>query len=50
MADRQISAREAVQGYHDDLARAGLSPDRTLAEDVRVTAPVLRFDAAEAGV
>lgn len=50
VADRQISALEAVQGYHDDLARAGLSPDRTLAEDVRVTAPFLRFDAAEAGV
>ncbi|WP_095588183.1 hypothetical protein [Actibacterium ureilyticum] len=50
VADRKATASQAVAGYHDDLRQAGLTPDRSLSEDSRITSQVLRFDAAEAGV
>ena len=46
VADLDVGPEEAVRGYHADLERDGLRPDRTLEEDLRITSEVLRFDAA----
>jgi hypothetical protein len=38
LADGQIDPREAVRAYHGDLAKLGVPPARTLAEDLESTA------------
>jgi hypothetical protein len=38
----ELSPADAVRGYHDALAKAGLAPDRKLEDDLEVTDPVLR--------
>lgn len=50
VADRAVTPAEAVRGYHADLGRAGLSPDRALDEDLAVTSAALRFDASPAAL
>lgn len=42
VADRDVSPAEAVKGYHADLARAGLRPDRELDSDGQITENVLK--------
>lgn len=41
VADRDMTPVEAVRGYHADLARAGLRPDRDLDSDLQITEKVL---------
>ncbi len=50
VANGDVTPAEAVRGYHGDLAKAGLAPDRPLEEDSAITADVLRFDALEDAV
>ncbi len=38
----ELSPADAVRAYHDALAKAGLTPDRKLEDDLEVTDPVLR--------
>lgn len=45
VADRDITPSEAVNGYHGDLARAGLRPDRELDSDIQITENVLKSGA-----
>ena len=45
VADRDVSPDQAVRGYHADLARLGIVPDRDLADDLAVTEKMLRLDA-----
>lgn len=45
VVDREASAQEAVRGYHGDLQRLGLQPDRHLETDSQITEDVLRADA-----
>ena len=42
VADREAGPAEAVRGYHGDLAKRGLRPDRELDADLHVTEDVLR--------
>lgn len=44
VADRALSPEQGVEAYHDSLAAAGLTPDRPLASDRRITDPVLLMD------
>ena len=37
----EVSPDEAVRGYHTDLARLGIRPDRELADDILVTEETL---------
>lgn len=48
VADRAATPAEAVRGYHADLARLGLAPDRDLDSDLRISEDVLHH-AATAG-
>lgn len=41
---RTLAPDEAVRAYHDGLREAGLMPDRTLADDLELTDPVLRAE------
>jgi hypothetical protein len=41
VADRKLTAAQGVDAYHAALADAGLQPDRRLADDSRITDPVL---------
>lgn len=41
VADRELSAAQGVDAYHARLADAGLTPDRALADDSRISDPVL---------
>ncbi|MBL3609386.1 hypothetical protein [Rhodovulum sulfidophilum] len=50
VADGEVSPSDAVRGYHADLARRGLQPDRALDDDLKITAESLHFDAACAPV
>ena len=50
VADGKVTPEAAVKGYHADLETLGLRPDRTLANDLQITADVLRFDAATMSV
>ena len=50
VADGNVTPEAAVKGYHADLEALGLRPDRTLANDLQITADVLRFDAAAMSV
>lgn len=43
--EERISSTEGVKAYHDDLAKAGLTPFRTLTDDTELTEAVL-FEAA----
>ena len=45
VADRDVGPDEAVRGYHADLAKLGIVPDRDLADDLTVTEKMLRLDA-----
>lgn len=45
VADRAVTSAEAVAGYHADLQRCGLTPDRALADDQIISNVHLRFDA-----
>ena len=42
VADAEVTPVEAVRGYHVDLARTGLQPDRDLDSDLRVTEDALK--------
>lgn len=42
VADGDIAPAEAVRAYHGELARAGISPRRPLADDIEITEAVLR--------
>lgn len=42
VVDRDCTPAEAVRGYHGDLARLGLTPDRDLDTDLGITEDVLR--------
>lgn len=42
---REVSPKEAVSGYHGDLQRLGLQPDRHLETDSQIMEDVLRKDA-----
>ncbi|MDD7973542.1 hypothetical protein [Roseinatronobacter alkalisoli] len=44
VADSEVTPEEAVRGYHADLARSKKISDRSLDEDLQVTADVLRHD------
>lgn len=46
VADREVTPAEAVRGYHGDLARTGLRPDRDLDSDLRITEKTLEPAAA----
>lgn len=48
VADRAATPAEAVRGYHADLTRLGLAPDRDLDSDLRISEDVLHH-AATAG-
>jgi hypothetical protein len=41
VADLAVTPVEAVKGYHADLAEMGLTPDRTIDDDLRITEEVL---------
>lgn len=41
VADTEVTPAEAVRGYHADLARSGLSADRDLDTDLRITEDIL---------
>lgn len=41
VADVEVSPADAVRGYHADLARSGLSPDRSIDDDLLITEEVL---------
>lgn len=45
VADGDTTPAKAVRGYHADLARAGLRPDRDLDTDLTITEDVLKFAA-----
>lgn len=45
VADGEATPSEAVRGYHADLAARGVRADRTLEDDLRITAESLSFDA-----
>lgn len=42
VVEGSISTEEAVKAYHGDLQKAGLTPDRDLADDLEITDPVLK--------
>lgn len=44
VVDREAAPQEAVRGYHGDLQRLGLQPDRHLETDSQITEDVLRAD------
>lgn len=46
VADGNVSPAEAVRGYHGEIARLGISPDRRLDDDLAITEEVLQADAA----
>ncbi len=46
VADGEIAPAEAVKAYHGHLQSRGLTPDRTLADDLEITEPVLKTNAA----
>lgn len=48
VADGEATSVEAVHGYHADLARAGLTSDRDLDSDLRITEDALKSAAAKA--
>lgn len=41
LADRKLDSEQATIAYHDALAAQGLTPDRPLAADLRLTDPLL---------
>ena len=41
VADGNVSSAEAVRGYHDQIAKLGLTADRTLDDDLLITEEVL---------
>jgi hypothetical protein len=41
VADLAVTPVEAVKGYHADLAEMGLTPDRSIDDDLRITEEVL---------
>src|SRR5207244_1910464 len=42
VVERAVSPAEAVKAYHAALERARIRPDRSLADDLEVTDPILR--------
>ncbi|GBR68655.1 beta/alpha barrel domain-containing protein [Gluconobacter kanchanaburiensis] len=42
VVDRDVSAEEAVRGYHGDLQKQGLVPDRSLEKDLQITDSILK--------
>ncbi len=46
VADGEISPGEAVKAYHGHLAKSGLAADRPLKDDLEITEPVLKGNAA----
>lgn len=45
VANCDISAKEAVAGYHDELKKMGITPDRTLIDDQIITEEALKAEA-----
>jgi hypothetical protein len=41
---RELTPEQAVQAYHESLAKAEIAPQRSLAEDLELTDPVLRAE------
>lgn len=46
VAARSVTPAEAVRGYHGDLQKAGINPDRDLDTDLKITETVLKQAAA----
>lgn len=44
--EEQISSEEGVKAYHADLAKAGVTPHRTLADDLELTEDLLKPNVA----
>jgi len=42
VADGNVSSAEAVRGYHDQIGKLGLTPDRALDDDLLITEEVLK--------
>ena len=43
VVDDAIDPAEATRGYHADLAKRGITPIRSLADDLHITAPELEY-------